>query len=800
MITISRTVDLARMCRVENLVGVAFTGEQGGHCFEISAVRNDVPEAITGSITGRVIRPDGTSVQITPSYCDVANGKAYVTLPGNCYTVPGPFVLVIFNVAGDDPSDTDADRTVIYSCAGYIRSSETGTIVDPENVINVDAIAGMIEDMQDATEAAQEAASFVNSIIAPSYSTSLMYAVGDYCTYSGAMYRCTTATDGAFNPAHWEAVKVGSEFQRVDGDVDDLKSALADVKKSVLGDYYVPPLRLGNLTIAADGTPTYQTNRKYGAITSNGNDAYFTAGQKIGLTSYILSAGVALKYFVNQSDGNGKYLPGSGWTTQEYTIPATGHYCINIQTNPTTDQTSATVFSDLFYVDDPASLENATAQNTADIADIKTDIGDVSAYIPTLRLGNISVYANGVATYQNNRDYGVITPQGSYCRFPAGTVLSLSDYSAAKFFVNQLAENNTFLPGSGWVTSGEYVVKNAGQYILNIQSSPTTSQSSIDALFSLFVVESPSVAEAINGLNIKLQAEFPERYALNGVKVTETIANSWAQGVALMGNKVLGFHASSDGHTGHADIDIYNINDLTTQIGKYEHNTGHCASADYNADVDILLISNGGSADTPTIYLVSDASSLSNNASIEYNGANVCALDCSSIAIGGVAGCFGENGDIIYVLTCPSEYDVNITKTIYKLQLGYGTNDMTTLFPNASCGTYTAAEAGVPNGTAKIWATYTVDFPGEIQGMKFISGKLVVPMDTRVPTGVKTPYLVVVEFFKGAAKVVGTYWLPSLNKNGTQLAVEAEDVFFDGAYGYVDVGTDRILKFAASQL
>lgn len=50
--------------------------------------------------------------------------------------------------------------------------------------------------------------------VAAEYSSSATYAVGDYCTYQGQMYRCTTAISSAeaWTAAHWTAVTVGEEL------------------------------------------------------------------------------------------------------------------------------------------------------------------------------------------------------------------------------------------------------------------------------------------------------------------------------------------------------------------------------------------------------------------------------------------------------------------------------------------------------------------------------------------------------------------------------------------------------------
>lgn len=50
------------------------------------------------------------------------------------------------------------------------------------------------------------------SIVAPEFSSSASYAVGDYVTYNGALYRCTTAHSGAWNASHFTLTDVDSSY------------------------------------------------------------------------------------------------------------------------------------------------------------------------------------------------------------------------------------------------------------------------------------------------------------------------------------------------------------------------------------------------------------------------------------------------------------------------------------------------------------------------------------------------------------------------------------------------------------
>lgn len=72
--------------------------------------------------------------------------------------------------------------------------------------------------------------SLASGVLAPTYSTSGTYAVGDYVYYSGNLYRCTTAitTAESWTSGHWTQVALAPE-------VSDLKSDLSHDFKYVVG-------------------------------------------------------------------------------------------------------------------------------------------------------------------------------------------------------------------------------------------------------------------------------------------------------------------------------------------------------------------------------------------------------------------------------------------------------------------------------------------------------------------------------------------------------------------------------------
>lgn len=462
---------------------------------------------------------------------------------------------------------------------------------------------------------------------------------------------------------------------------------------------------------------------------------------------------------------------------------AAGPHTFDVTDGATPDLSAYRTASEQDEIDDAQDEE---------LNNLKSALGQVGYYIPPLVLGNIVINAQGVPTYQV-RNYGVITPQGSFCKFTKGTVLSLSDYSNAQFATGIKISDNK-LGNSGWITSGSYTIQETGEYILNIQSKPTTAQESIDALLSLLVINNASVS---NQLETILTEITRNNFSQNGFKTIGTISSSWPQGVCCVGDKVLCFYASNDAHTNTANVLVYGIADLTTEIARFAHNTGHAASADYAPDTDTLLISNGNNpAPTPIVYMVGKyASKLESLTNIVYDATDVSQLNLSALTNQSIVACFGETGDIVYVVTAPDSYDSDYVKTIYKLQIGYGTNQF------ADVGTYAYIDDDSPNGTAKIIAQYKVSFPGELQGLKF-NGKLLIPCDTRKGFfATKTAFIVSVSMDGLNAKIDKTVWVPLINKNGGLPGYEVEDILLHDYRAFIPAPVaSKIYVFNASEL
>ena len=179
------------MVNIEDLRGMVFQAESGGHTFEISGI-NDANEAVSlsGTVAGVFMRPDNADIALTGESVD---GVASVTLSEDCYAVNGRFMLTIYLTNGDQ-------KTAIYAAIGTVANNLGGGVVGdtPADVVDlVNAINAAISSLP------PDYTTLLDSI-APSFSDSTAYTTGTIVWYNGLLYQFTA--DKA--AGSWDATKV----------------------------------------------------------------------------------------------------------------------------------------------------------------------------------------------------------------------------------------------------------------------------------------------------------------------------------------------------------------------------------------------------------------------------------------------------------------------------------------------------------------------------------------------------------------------------------------------------------------
>lgn len=180
-------------------------GDALANRFGVRLFRNGEAESIGGSCTGHFIRPTGDTVAVSGT---VSGNTAYVDLPQACYAHEGPFTLAI------KVTKSGATSTVRI-IDGMVVNTDTGAAVDPGTVIP--SVDDLIEDIEEAVASIPADYTALWTSLAKAFSASKSYAVGDYVTYNGKVYRFTSAHPaGSWDGGDAVAVALGDEIKGID--------------------------------------------------------------------------------------------------------------------------------------------------------------------------------------------------------------------------------------------------------------------------------------------------------------------------------------------------------------------------------------------------------------------------------------------------------------------------------------------------------------------------------------------------------------------------------------------------------
>lgn len=347
-----------RMVNIEDLRGMAFQAEDGGHTFEISGI-NDAGESVplSGTVAGVFVRSDNADIAIVGSATD---GVVSVTLPADCYAVNGRFVLTIFVTS-------DSQKVAVYAALGTVTRTSGGAVagdtpqdvVDLINAINA-AIASIPADYSDLMAA-----------VAPTYSSSALYAKGAYAWYNGVLYKAVVdiTTAESFTAAHWTAASIGADAGIAIG--------------QALGAEIYPISTSGHIQLKAEGTTqgtTPASSTTYSCIVlpvKKGESLTLYLEPDTSATSYKGYVFTDSNYVSVDRAAVGDTLFGA-----ELTAPENGYFVAN-----------ATTASRSFVIKNGVSAMQTIGALSASVADIYSKHGIAETLTATTESGK--VYRSG---------------------------------------------------------------------------------------------------------------------------------------------------------------------------------------------------------------------------------------------------------------------------------------------------------------------------------------------------------------------------------------------------------------------
>ena len=193
-------VDLMKPSAPRQLRQMVCEGDAKGNRVGANVYSDGIPVSLGGQCVGKVVRADGTTVQLTGT---VSGNQAYVVLDQSSCAIEGQIQVAVCWVSG-------TNITTLVVAYGAVINTQTGTAVQPSTPIpDLTQLLAEIDAMRAATAAANAAAEIVGEDI----NTSSLWAQGAISPSTGTDYASETIIRSNYLPNNAKVVGVQSGYQ-----------------------------------------------------------------------------------------------------------------------------------------------------------------------------------------------------------------------------------------------------------------------------------------------------------------------------------------------------------------------------------------------------------------------------------------------------------------------------------------------------------------------------------------------------------------------------------------------------------
>lgn len=481
--------DVKKAVKVRYIDGNVFSQDNFGNRVGVCLYDGDTEVSAAGTISGSVIRSDGATVAVTGAS---SGNKAYVDLPQSAYAIPGLISIVI-------KSTESSVVTTLCAAVATVYQSSTDSTVDPGTIIP--SISTLINEIETAVASIPADYSSLWTSLAPAYSNSSPYAVGDYVTYNGKLYRNTTeiASGESWTSSHWTAVNLGNDSYSLKETVNGIDSLeiiefIPNKYVSTSGDTVnlsslststsglccaIVPCSAGDV-FTLTGTGGSTSARLWNFIDSSGNRLLSCGGSEVA-DGAVITAPPNTAYLLVNAKGN-KYLVKG--TTPNRRITNTGNALGKVSGNAVDD--GYTLHTG-FYINESSFAITSTSQGNLANCLVSVKVKPYTTYVikkdtsngiravviadTTITAGKtnyngvVGTGTNAVEIYTNRCEYILIQMWASsddvYLRMPEAHIPSLTvtpKYSDAEDTADKM--ESLFDDTNGNIISNYNVIEN----------------------------------------------------------------------------------------------------------------------------------------------------------------------------------------------------------------------------------------------------------------------------------------------------------------------------------------------------
>ena len=440
--------DLSNAVKVQYIIGNVFSMDNLGNRVGVYVYKDGAPYALTGTISGNVIRADGGTVAVTGS---LNENRAWIDIPQSCYTVPGRISIVIKNTS-------DSVVTTLCAVVANVYQSSTDTVIDPGTIIP--SIEALITEIETAVASIPADYSALWTKLAPAFDASASYAAGQYVTYNSGMYRFKVAHAGSWASGDVIAVNVG-------GELSGINEALYSVNEKAMAlpeNATLLPMIFKHGNIDGQGR---ESNLSYRVLSF---DPYtFNKSE-----TYIISSGFRVRLFL-YNKSTGAFNSASSWYTGSVTFGTSYSYRVLIARS--TEDTSE-------YADVSTFVRQAYKTN-GDIpsVDAQYDVKLKSNALSTLGSSFIHGVVTGSGELQTNVLYRVTSKE----KTNIGTYKYIGVNTGFRYrIIRYYKDTGLFHSASDWYTDVQLITPNYlyAFNIARIESDETTTEIADIRLFT----------------------------------------------------------------------------------------------------------------------------------------------------------------------------------------------------------------------------------------------------------------------------------------------------------------------------
>ena len=194
--------DLHKPLEIRQGGNIVFNADDESNVVSVDLYEGETEYSGGGTVAGAVICPDGATVALVGS---MDGNTASVTLTADCFAIPGQIGVGIQVISG-------ATKTTVLKAIYNVELFDTDTVIDPGSRIATD-VSALVQAIEDAIADIPSNLTDLKAAIAPTFSNTLPYSIGQYVWYDGKLYKFkANHPAGTWSSSHVALVAEGDDL------------------------------------------------------------------------------------------------------------------------------------------------------------------------------------------------------------------------------------------------------------------------------------------------------------------------------------------------------------------------------------------------------------------------------------------------------------------------------------------------------------------------------------------------------------------------------------------------------------